>query len=117
MDALRRRLPHSLYSLSKSFTSTAVGTAVAEGKLSLDDEVLKLFPDEAPAQPSGNLRAMRIRGAWTGEDTFAARPVFTETPFIFTIRLKFSGDEVHCEAESNVGFWPLKQAPLVGKAR
>ncbi len=26
--------PHSLYSLSKSFTSTAVGLAIAEGKLS-----------------------------------------------------------------------------------
>src|SRR5262245_19713728 len=32
---------HILYSLSKSFTSTAVGCAVAEGKLSIDDEVLK----------------------------------------------------------------------------
>ena len=52
---------HVLYSLSKSFTSTAVGLAVAEGKLSLDDEVLKFFPNEAPAQPSANLRAMRVR--------------------------------------------------------
>src|SRR5438128_10220970 len=39
---------HELYSLSKSFTSTAVGLAIAEGKLSLDDPVLKFFPDEAP---------------------------------------------------------------------
>lgn len=53
--------PHVLYSLSKSFTSTAVGLAVAEGKLSLDDEVLKFFPAEAPAEPSPNLRAMRVR--------------------------------------------------------
>jgi CubicO group peptidase (beta-lactamase class C family) len=52
--------PHSLYSLSKSFTSTAVGLAIAEGKLSLDDEVLKFFPDDAPANPSKNLRAMRV---------------------------------------------------------
>src|SRR5437879_9422961 len=52
--------PHSLYSLSKSFTSTAVGMAIAEGKLSLDDEVLKYFPDEAPAEPSNNLKAMRV---------------------------------------------------------
>ena len=29
--------PHMLYSLSKSFTSTAVGLAVAEGKLKVDD--------------------------------------------------------------------------------
>jgi CubicO group peptidase (beta-lactamase class C family) len=52
--------PHSLFSLSKSFTSTAVGIAIAEGKLSLDDEVLKFFPDEAPAEPSANLKAMRV---------------------------------------------------------
>lgn len=51
---------HALYSLSKSFTSTAVGLAVAEGKLSIDDEVLKFFPDDAPAEPSRNLKAMRV---------------------------------------------------------
>jgi CubicO group peptidase (beta-lactamase class C family)/lysophospholipase L1-like esterase len=53
--------PHELYSLSKSFTSTAVGLAVAEGKLSVDDEVLKFFPDDAPADPARNLKAMRVR--------------------------------------------------------
>ncbi|MGH9854075.1 MAG: serine hydrolase [Blastocatellia bacterium] len=31
--------PHLLYSLSKSFTSTAVGLAIAEGRLSVDDDV------------------------------------------------------------------------------
>jgi CubicO group peptidase (beta-lactamase class C family) len=51
---------HALFSLSKSFTSTAVGLAVAEGKLSVDDPVLKFFPDDAPAEPSANLKAMRI---------------------------------------------------------
>jgi CubicO group peptidase (beta-lactamase class C family) len=53
--------PHILYSLSKSFTSTAIGLAQAEGKLSIDDPVLKFFPDEAPAEPSANLKAMRVR--------------------------------------------------------
>src|SRR5262249_56057608 len=52
---------HELYSLSKSFTSTAVGLAIADGKLSLDDPVLKFFPDEAPKEPSANLKAMRVR--------------------------------------------------------
>lgn len=52
--------PHMLYSLSKSFTSTAVGLAVAEGKLSVDDEVLKFFPDSAPSEPSHNLKEMRV---------------------------------------------------------
>jgi CubicO group peptidase (beta-lactamase class C family) len=55
------KTPHIFYSLSKSFTSTAVGLAIAEGKLSLDDEVLKFFPEDAPADPSANLRAMRVR--------------------------------------------------------
>jgi CubicO group peptidase (beta-lactamase class C family) len=58
-------IPHSMYSLSKSFTSTAVGLAISDGKLSLDDEVLKFFPDEAPAAPSENLKAMRVRDLLT----------------------------------------------------
>jgi CubicO group peptidase (beta-lactamase class C family) len=52
--------PHSLFSLSKSFTSTAVGLAIAEGKLRLDDEILKFFPEDAPAEPSNNLKSMRV---------------------------------------------------------
>jgi CubicO group peptidase (beta-lactamase class C family) len=56
---------HELYSLSKSFTSTAVGLAVAERRLSIDDEVLKFFPADAPAERSGNLRAMRVRDLLT----------------------------------------------------
>ena len=56
----RAEAPHSLYSLSKSFTSTAVGLAISEEKLSLDDEVLKFFPDDAPAAPSNNLKSMRV---------------------------------------------------------
>lgn len=54
-------LKHVMWSLSKSFTSTAVGLAVAEGKLSLEDPVLKFFPDEAPPNPDKHLQAMRVR--------------------------------------------------------
>src|SRR5262245_20222960 len=36
--------PHMLFSLSKSFTSTAVGLAIADGKLKLEDDVLRFFP-------------------------------------------------------------------------
>jgi CubicO group peptidase (beta-lactamase class C family) len=56
---------HVLFSLSKSFTSTAVGLAVAEGKLSIDDPVLRFFPDEAPPAPSADLQAMRVRDLLT----------------------------------------------------
>ncbi len=58
-------LPHQMFSLSKSFTSTAVGLAIAEGKFAVEDPVLKFFPGEAPAQPSANLRAMRVRDLLT----------------------------------------------------
>ena len=56
---------HTMFSLSKSFTSTAVGLAVAEGKLNVSDTVLSFFPGHAPAQPSANLRAMRVRDLLT----------------------------------------------------
>jgi CubicO group peptidase (beta-lactamase class C family) len=60
-DPYRADTPHMLFSLSKSFASTAAGLAIAEGRLSLDDTVLSFFPDEAPADISDNLRAMRVR--------------------------------------------------------
>lgn len=56
-----RDLRHTLYSTSKSFTSTAVGFAVTEKKLSLDDKVISFFPDELPDTVSANLADMRIR--------------------------------------------------------
>jgi CubicO group peptidase (beta-lactamase class C family) len=54
-------LQHTLFSLSKSFASTAIGLAVAEGLLTADDPVLRFFPDDAPAHPSDRLRAMTVR--------------------------------------------------------
>lgn len=53
--------PHMLFSLSKSFTSTAAGLAIAEGFFTLDDPVLKFFADEAPETKSENLQAMKVR--------------------------------------------------------
>ena len=50
-----------LYSLSKSFTGTAIGLAVSEGLLSVDDPVIKFFPDYLPAQISDNLAALKVR--------------------------------------------------------
>jgi CubicO group peptidase (beta-lactamase class C family) len=56
----RAAAPHSLYSLSKSFTSTAVGFAVTDGKLKLSDKVVEFFPQQAPAQISENLATLRV---------------------------------------------------------
>jgi CubicO group peptidase (beta-lactamase class C family) len=77
--------PHVMHSLSKSFTSTAVGLAVAEGKLSVDDPVLKFFPEYAPAEPSEKLRAMRVRDLLTmtaGHETEAK--FTTNAPWVQT---------------------------------
>lgn len=56
---------HELFSLSKSFTSTAVGFAAAEGLLTVDDLVLDHLPDEAPDDPGPHLRRMRVRDLLT----------------------------------------------------
>ena len=54
--------PHLLFSVSKSFTSTAVGLAIDAGLLSLDDPVVSFFDaDELPETISDNLAAMKIR--------------------------------------------------------
>lgn len=57
----RPALRHQLFSLSKSFTSTAVGLAVHEGRLSVDDPVLSFFPEDAPRKASPHLAAMTVR--------------------------------------------------------
>ncbi|HWD19737.1 MAG TPA: serine hydrolase [Verrucomicrobiae bacterium] len=57
----RATAPHMLYSLSKSFTSTAIGLAVTEGRLAVEDPVIKFFPDKAPSAVSENLAALRVK--------------------------------------------------------
>jgi len=57
----RAEHPHLLNSVSKSFTSTAIGLAVAEGRLSIDDTVMSFFPSSAPDDMNENLPALRIK--------------------------------------------------------
>jgi hypothetical protein len=57
----RPEFNHMLYSLSKSFTSTAVGLAVSEGRLTVDDAVISIFPTELPEQVSDHLRALKVK--------------------------------------------------------
>ncbi|HZY80459.1 MAG TPA: serine hydrolase, partial [Cyclobacteriaceae bacterium] len=58
-------LKHTLYSLSKSFTSTAVGLAISEKKFKLDSKVISFFRDELPATVSPNLAAMTVKDLLT----------------------------------------------------
>ena len=52
--------PHLLYSLTKSFTSIAVGLAIADGLLSLDDRVVDVLPDHVPADISEQGRRISV---------------------------------------------------------
>jgi CubicO group peptidase (beta-lactamase class C family) len=54
-------LPHMLFSLSKSFTSTAIGFAVNEKLITLDDSVISFFPEDAPTAITNNLSKMNIK--------------------------------------------------------
>ena len=56
---------HSLYSLSKSFTSTAIGLLVKEGKLDIHASVVSFFPDDLPGTVSENLRQVTVRSLLT----------------------------------------------------
>lgn len=52
---------HLLYSLSKSFTSTAAGFAATEGLLRLDDPVISYFPEFEADITDPRSRAMLVR--------------------------------------------------------
>jgi CubicO group peptidase (beta-lactamase class C family) len=65
---------HMLFSLTKSFTSTACGLAVSEGRLSVDDPVLSFFPEFTPETISPYLAAMRVRHLLTMTSGHAEDP-------------------------------------------
>jgi CubicO group peptidase (beta-lactamase class C family) len=53
---------HQLFSVSKSFTSMAVGLAIEAGLLSVDDKVVSFFDgDDLPEKIGDNLAAMEVR--------------------------------------------------------
>ncbi|MFC4303282.1 serine hydrolase domain-containing protein [Cohnella boryungensis] len=60
-EPYRPEYPHILNSITKSFTSTAVGFAVEEGLLSVEDEVLSYFPGELGEAEMDNMRGLKIK--------------------------------------------------------
>jgi len=53
--------PHVMFSVSKTYTATAIGFAVAEGKLKVTDKVISFFPDKLPKEVSPYLQELEIR--------------------------------------------------------
>ena len=72
---------HRLYSASKSFVGVAVGLAVDDGLLSLDDKFIKFFPEAENENINDYLRETTVRDLLTmstsmqkGVDWFSRRP-------------------------------------------
>ncbi|MBC7828286.1 MAG: serine hydrolase [Chitinophagaceae bacterium] len=64
-DPYKPDIKHMLFSLSKSFTSTAIGLAVAERRLTVEDKVISFFPKHQPQNISPNLAAIRVKDLLT----------------------------------------------------
>lgn len=52
---------HRMFSVSKSFTAIAVGLLAEEGRLSLDDPIIRHFPEKLPEHVHPWIAAMTIR--------------------------------------------------------
>lgn len=52
---------HTLFSGTKSFTAIAVGLAIQEGLLNLDDYVISFFPEKLTNPPCENMRKMQVK--------------------------------------------------------
>ena len=52
---------HRMYSISKSFTSVAIGMLITEGRLSVNDKVAEIFPEYIPENPSPYILKATVR--------------------------------------------------------
>ncbi|HLK27292.1 MAG TPA: serine hydrolase [Puia sp.] len=57
----RPDIKHTMYSCSKSFTATAVGFAVSEHLLNVNDKVISFFPNELPDTVSKYLAELTVK--------------------------------------------------------
>lgn len=79
----------NIYSATKSFTSCAVGFAIQEGLLSLDEKLTEAFPKDLPEQVSDHLARATVRDLLTmclGEKEpqlmGEQRPLYTEDDWV-----------------------------------
>ncbi len=82
--------PHRMYSVTKSFVAIGIGFLVDEGKLSLDDPIIKYFPDKLPEEVSPWLQKQTIRNMLMMSTCFTDggwfRPGVTDrTKFYFSL--------------------------------
>ena len=86
-----------VYSLSKSFCSTAVGIACDKGYLSLDEKIIDIFPEKCPQKISENLSKMTLKNVLS-MNTGHAACIMSEM-----VKAK---DPVLCFMNSNIEYEP-----------
>ncbi|MDR1720207.1 MAG: beta-lactamase family protein [Dysgonamonadaceae bacterium] len=77
-DPFKPELKQTIYSTSKTFTSTAIGFAVAENLLTVDDKVVSFFPDLLPDTVCPYLEQMTVKNLLsmaTGQEYESSRKV------------------------------------------
>lgn len=68
---------HIMNSVSKTFTATAVGFAIEEGLLSLQDRIVDLFPESVPAEVPDRLGKVTIRHLLTMNSGHGTDPTYS----------------------------------------
>ena len=58
-------MKHALMSHTKTYAGTAVGIAVTEGLVKLEDRLIDIFPDLAPEEPSEYLKKLKVQDVLT----------------------------------------------------
>lgn len=99
------------YSASKSFTSAAVGMAITEGLLNLDDKVIDYFPESIPEKVSPELESLTVKHLLTmsvGHDEAylmgTQRPLMKEKDWVkFSLGIPFKYKPGTKFLYSNVG--------------
>ena len=105
---------------STSLDIATDGTATLRARIFGHDEAIAVgngawtkgtFPLQADSQ-----EPVAATGAWTTDDTYTIKLAQYRQPFVATLHLKFSGDQLTIEREMNVGPGANQPLALTGKA-
>jgi len=95
---------HFMMSVSKTFTSAAVGFAIEEGLLHLEDKIVDIFPENVPAEAQERLGKITIRHLLTMNSGHGTDP----TNDIWNIN---TGETEPCDWVSFFMKWPIEYEP------
>ena len=70
---------HAMYSVSKSFTSTAIGFAIAEGLIALDTRFVDVFPEARGEKPDPYLEKLCVEDLLTMRSGLSVTPMMDKT--------------------------------------